>query len=301
MLSELRVLADDVNLCGESPIWDPRQQRLYWTDALGSRFFSYDWATSRHECIKIGIDLTGFALLEDGGFVVTNNLGIWIWDGGDNLKLVADHVGTAKCRMNDCIADPRGRLLGGSSFYDPSADYDLGKLFCVDNDGTTRILDEGFHLANGMGFAPNSNTLYFTDSVARRIFAYDYDIESGIAKNRRLVVKIPDTEGIPDGLTIDNDGFLWSAQWYGSCVIRYDPDGKVERRLAIPAKQTSSVAFGGPELTDMFITSASKPFLSPVMAPRYDPISGYLGGALFHANLGIAGKREFLAKITIRS
>jgi D-xylonolactonase len=296
----LSVLADYVNLCGESPLWDVQQQCLYWTDALGARFFRYQWNSNVHQCVKQGIEINSVALQEDGGFVIANNFGIWIWDGGDSLKLIAEEFEGAKCRVNDCIADPRGRLIAGSNFYDPSVDYPFGKLFCVYSSGVIDILDEGFHLANGLGFSPDCNTLYFTDSIARCILAYDYDVEMGAAKNRRTLVKVPRAEGIPDGLTIDREGFLWSAQWYGGCVVRYDPDGKVERRLMIPAKQPSSIAFGGPELTDIFITSANSPDPSPAMPIGYDPNSGYQGGALFHTNLGIPGKREFLTKIAAR-
>jgi D-xylonolactonase len=90
---------------------------------------------------------------------------------------------------------------------------------------------------------------------------------------------------------------VWSAEWFGSCVVRYDPDGKVERRVPIHAKQTSSVEFGGPDLTDIFITSAAKSEPMPVMPPGYDPDSGYFGGALFHINLGIQGKSEYRTNI----
>jgi D-xylonolactonase len=113
-------------------------------------------------------------------------------------------------------------------------------------------------------------------------------------------VKVPNTSGLPDGLTVDAEGFVWSAEWYGSCIVRYDPDGRVERRIATPAKQTSSLMFGGPDLTDIFITSAGKSEPMPVMPPGYDPQSGNFGGALYHINPGIRGKREFLANISVK-
>jgi D-xylonolactonase len=98
-------------------------------------------------------------------------------------------------------------------------------------------------------------------------------------------------------MTVDSEGFIWSAQWYGSCVVRYDPEGKIERRIQTPAKQTSSIAFGGEDLTDMFITSAAKSGALPIMPRGYDPKSGYFGGRLYHLNLGIKGKSEFKASI----
>jgi len=200
--------------------------------------------------------------------------------------------------MNDAIADPEGRFFAGSWFYDPTKEYELGKLIRVDTDGSAHVVDDGIHLANGLAFSPDGTTLYFTDSAARRIYAYDYDRSTGNIQNRRVIVQVPASEGLPDGLTVDAAGFLWSAQWYGSCVVRYDPDGKVERRIEVPAKQTSSVAFGGEELTDIFITSAAKSEPMPVMPEGYDAVSGYFGGRLYRVNLGIAGKTDYRANIS---
>lgn len=298
-MTHLDVVAEYGDLCGEGPIWDARLNSLYWTDCAGLKFYRCDWTSKKSEIIKDGLEINGCALGAAGGFVITNNSGIWFWDGCSGPRLIADEVHGAKCRMNDCIADPNGRLLAGSCFYDPVKDYPLGKLMCVDTDGSTRILDEGFHLSNGLGFSPDCKSLYYTDSAARAIFVYDYHAASGTAKNRRIFVKVPSNEGLPDGLTVDAEGFVWSAQWYGSCIVRYDPDGKVERRWQTPAKQTSSLTFGGPDFTDIFITSAAKSEPMPIMPAGYDPESGYFGGALFHVSLGIAGKPEFKTNIRV--
>ncbi len=287
-------IADFQDLCGEAPLWDVRRSCLFWTDCVGLKFYRYDWTSKKSEIVKDGLEINGCALSVNGGVVITNNSGIWLWDGG-SVQLIADTVEGTVCRMNDCIADPNGRLLAGSWFYDPGKEYPLGNLICVDTDHSARILDEGFHLSNGLGFSPHGKTLYFVDSAARLIFVYDYDAIHGAVKNRRIFVRVPDYEGLPDGLTVDAEGFVWSAQWYGSCVVRYDPDGKVERRLQTPAKQTSSLAFGGPDLTDIFITSAAQSESMPIMPAGYDYKSGYFGGALFHINLGIVGKPEFRA------
>jgi D-xylonolactonase len=294
---QLDVIADYGELCGEGPIWDVKNSRLYWTDITGQKFYCYDWAAKTHHVVKEGFEISGAAINQGGGFVISNTTGVWLWDGEGSPRLLAAEVDGSPLQLNDCIADPQGRFLAGSLFYDPSKDYPLGKLICVDTDGSARILDEGFHLSNGLGFSSDCKTLYFTDSVARTIFAYEYVATGGTVRNRRIFHKVPVTSGIPDGLTVDADGFVWSAEWYGSRVTRYDPDGKVERRIETPAKQTSSLAFGGPELTDIFITSAGKSEPMPVMPPGYDPNSGYFGGKLFHVNLDIRGKPEFLANI----
>jgi D-xylonolactonase len=215
------------------------------------------------------------------------------------VKLIAGEVDGSKLQVNDCIADPAGRLYAGTCFYDPSTEYELGKLVRVDTNGNTSIVDDGIQMANGLGFSPDLSTLYFTDSGLRRIYAYDYKVTTGEVSNRRIVVQVPNTEGLPDGMTVDSEGFIWSAQWYGSAVVRYDPDGAVERRIDTPAKQTSAIAFGGDDLTDIFITSAGKSGALPIMPPGYDPQTGYIGGRLYQLNLGINGKPEHRADISI--
>jgi D-xylonolactonase len=295
----IEVIADYQDLCGECPVWDPGTATLYWTDCVGQRFYRYRRQTGAHEIVKQGLEITGYRLNEGGGFAVVNNSGIWLWDGAGSVQLIADHAGGDKCQMNDCIADPAGRLLAGSWFYDPGGTYPLGKLLRVDARGGVTVLDDGIHLANGLAFSLDYRTLYFTDSAARRIYAYDYNPETGDARNRRVLVQVPREEGLPDGLTVDAEGFLWSAQWYGSSVVRYDPDGKVERRISTPAKQTSCVTFGGPDLSELYITSAARSEAMPVMPPGYDPNTGFFGGPLYRVPAGVQGRPESKARISI--
>jgi D-xylonolactonase len=299
-MSQVKVVADYGDLCGEGPMWDPDTGCLYWTDQEAHKFYRYHQASNKHEIVKQGLEITGYCMNRSGGFVVANSRGIWLWDGADDLRLIADQVENTKCQMNDAIADPEGRFFAGSNFYDPGKEYELGKLIRVDTDGTVHVADEGFHLSNGLAFSPDETIMYFTDSVARRIYAYDYDRRTGDLGNRRVLVRVPDDEGLPDGLTVDAEGFLWSAQWYGGCVVRYDPEGKVERRIKFPAKQVSSIAFGGKDLSDIFVTSASKTWPSPAMPKSYDPVSGNFGGQLYCVNLGIQGKPDYRADIRLR-
>jgi D-xylonolactonase len=298
-MPEATVVADYRNLCGECPVWNPEDGILEWTDCVGLKFFRLNWTSRQHAMVKQGLTIYGFRRNRQGGFVITNNDGIWLWKGDGTLTLIAAEADGSKCQVNDCVADARGRLLTGSYFYNPAAEYALGKLIRVDTNGQTSVIDDGFDLANGLGFSPDGQVLYFADTVARRIYAYDYDLSAGAVRNRRVLVQVPHEEGLPDGLAVDAAGFIWSAQWYGSCIVRYDPDGKVERRVQVPAKQVSSLAFGGPDLTDIFITSAGQSEVMPIMPPGYDPHTGNFGGPLYHLNLGIAGLCSKLADITL--
>jgi sugar lactone lactonase YvrE len=297
-MQQPEIIADFGNLNGEAPLWDPDTSSLYWTDCVGFKFFRFNAKSGKSEVLRTGVEVTGFALNEGGEFVIANTKGIWLWDGAKSLKLIAAEVDGAVCQMNDAAADPAGRFLAGSCFYDPAGSYKLGCLLRVDNSGHTSVLDDGIHLANGIGFSPDAKTVYLTDSAARIIYRYDYDVRTGDVRNRSVVVRVPLNEGIPDGLAVDAEGFLWSAQWYGGCVVRYDPDGKVERRILMPAKQTSSVAFGGPEFSQLFITSAAEPFPSPLAPTDYDP-SGCMGGPLYRLSVGILGKPQFKARVQI--
>src|SRR5262249_21148072 len=126
-------------------------------------------------------------------------------------------------------------------------------------------------------------------------------ISDGSLRNRRTFVRIPGDQGVPDGLTVDAEGFVWSAQWFGGCIVRYDPDGRVQQTIAIPASQTSSLTFGGPDLDDIFVTSAGMPDALSLAPPGYATGTMPAGGQLFHLNLGIRGKPEFEANIRGRS
>jgi len=287
--------ADD--LCGECPVWDTHSRSLFWTDCVGLRFRRLDGDSGRFETLRSGIEIYGFRRNRPGGFLVTNTSGVWTWDGRGDLIPVAQEAGGARLQLNDCTADSLGRLITASFFYDPAGNYPPGRLLRVDGDGRVTVLDEGFHLSNGLALSPDERTLYFADSATRQIWAYDYDIRSGTAANRRLFVQVPATEGIPDGLTVDSEGFVWSAQWYGGCVVRYDPEGREECRLAVPAKQTSSVTFGGPDLMDLFITTAGKSEAMPLMPPGYDPDTGPFGGPLYRVATDIRGQAPHMADI----
>lgn len=296
----LNIVADNGDLCGECPVWDAGRSILYWTDCGGLKFYEHNPATSETRLLREGLEVNGFRRNQAGGFVITNNSGIWLWSGGaSDPRKVATEAAGEPCRMNDCVADSRGRLLACSWFYNASEAYRSGRLLRIDADGSVTVLDDGFHLANGLAFSPDGTALYATDSAQRLIYRYDYDEGHGSVRNRRTLVRVPDTEGLPDGLKVDAEGFLWSAQWYGSSIVRYDPDGSCERRIPVPAKQVSSLTFGGPDFTTLFITTAKQSEPMPLMPPAYDPRIGPFGGPLFSIELDIRGLADLPAQIRL--
>jgi sugar lactone lactonase YvrE len=297
----IQVVADYEDLCGEGPLWDERKQILYWTDIDGKKFYRYLWSEGRHELVYEGFQVNGASMQEYGGFVVTNSSGIWLWDSPTQPRLLASEADGKDCVLNDCIADPEGRVYSGSYHYNPVGTAAPSYLFRIDTDGSIHIADEGIHFSNGLAFSRDCNTLYFSDSVARCIYAYDWNRETGNLTHRRVFVRVPRDHGFPDGLTVDAEGFIWCAQWFGGRITRYDPDGKVERVIPLPAAQTSSLAFGGPDLDIIFVTSASLSNMLAEAPPGYDADSVFVGGRLYQIRAGIQGRNEHRSRIRLGS
>lgn len=293
----MEIIANDGNLCGEGPHWDEREESLYWVDIVGKRLYRYLWRHQRHELVHEGFSVNGFCLQQENGFLVTSRQGAWLWQPGQEPALLASTVDGEECCLNDCLADPEGRVYSGSYHLNQDGSFSPSFLFRIDTDGSVHIVDEGIGFANGLAFSPDCATLYFTDIAARCIYAYDWRRKDGAVKNRRVFVRIDRSQGLPDGLTVDADGFLWCAHWFGGCVTRYDPEGKLERRIETPAAQTSSLVFGGPDLDEIYVTSAAMSD-GLILAPEgYNPNKVFLGGPLFRFRPGIRGKLKFRSNV----
>jgi len=202
-----------------------------------------------------------------------------------NLDFLIDEIAEERdTRFNDVIADPVGRVFCGTM---PSPSH-LGSLYRLDTEGTiTQVLD-GVRISNGMGFTPDARRMYFTDSPTRSISVFDYDVDTGELSNRRVFVNTEDNDGIPDGMTVDAEGYVWSARWDGSSLVRYSPEGEQVSRLWLPARKVSSVTFGGEDYTDLYVTTAGGD----------DKIGeGPGAGCLYRINLGIRGKPEYLSNV----
>ena len=294
MQNTLEILASDGNRCGEAPIWDATGNRVVWVDIESALVFQFSMFDKRKAVISRGLPVAGVALNRKGGMIFAGRTGLHLWRAQDDyVTLVAEHDGQPLV-FNDIIADPRGRIHAGTAYWGPNGMEKTGKLYLIAPDGSIRVMDEGIEHSNGLGFSPDNRTLYFADSGARRIYAYDVDAKTGMLARRRIFVEVPPAEGIPDGLTVDAAGHVWCAQWYGGQIVRYDPDGKVERRLPMPVKQVSSVAFGGPDLADLYITSAAEFWPSDLTPAGFDPAAP-LGGSLYRVHLDMRGKPEHMA------
>ena len=279
------LIADYECVIGEGPLWHPGEKRVYWTDIPTGRMFRYNPARGVHEQFYDGEVVGGFTIQEDGSLLLFMAKGaIAVWRDG-KLHYIYDEIPNEReTRFNDVIADPAGRVFCGTM----STPDRCGRLYRLDtNRRLTELLDD-VDISNGMGFTPDRKQMYYTDSPKREIYLFDYDQDSGGITNRRVFVRTPEGEGVPDGMTVDAEGYIWSARWDGSCLVRYSPDGREDRRIEFPAKKVSSVIFGGEDYTDMYVTTAGG---------NNKAEEGSGAGALFRINVGIRGVPEYLSRI----
>lgn len=271
----------------ENPLWHPFEQRLYWTDIPTGRLFRYDPATNTSEQIYSGEPVGGFTIQADGSLLLFKTRGtIEIWQEGKITTVIAEIPQERESRFNDAIADPNGRVFCGTM---PTPKR-KGRLYRLDTDGSLTVMLEGISVSNGMGFTPDRKQFYHTDSDEREIYLFDYDQFSGNLSNKRVRITTPVGEGVPDGMTVDASGYIWSARWDGGHLFRYTPDGTEILRVPFPAKKVTSVTFGGSDCTDIYVTTAG--------GDRRDE-EGAGAGAVFRLNLGIRGVPEFLSKINL--
>ncbi|HEX4208468.1 MAG TPA: SMP-30/gluconolactonase/LRE family protein [Ktedonobacteraceae bacterium] len=247
------------NQLGEGSFWNAHEQRLYWLDIKQQRFYRGDIGTDEHEYVDVGVEIGVTAPREAGGLVMATNKGFAFWHPQQpTLQFVANPFeGEENRRFNDGNIDAKGRFWVGTMCDPPNTCPDpVCKLYRLDPDSTVHMMDTGLGMPNGLVWSPDNTIMYLTDSPQQVIYQYDFDLESGVIANRRPFVQTHNEPGVPDGLTIDDQGFLWSVRYNGGKIIRYDPDGKVEREIRVPVPHPTSCAFAGPQLHDLYITTA---------------------------------------------
>lgn len=293
----LEIIAEGDAL-GEAPFWDAEHQRLLWTDVYASAVNAYDPVKREKTVVRKGDMVFGLIPQRDGGLIITGAAGMQFAPWGEPARSIVSEFDGQSLFLNDSIADAKGRVYTGTVYWGPNGLVKRGHLFMVDNDGRAHIVDSGMGMSNGLGFSPDDKILYFTDTYDQAIYAYDVDAETGALRNKRVFVKVPRNEGMPDGMTVDAEGNVWSALWFGGKVVCYDPDGKVKTAIELPIRQVASVMFGGKDLDELYITSSSVPFKVAEMAPEgYDFDAPNVGGSVYRTRPGVKGRLENLANI----
>ena len=243
---------------GEGPLWDWRSQVLHWVDIDQQRLYRFDPASGVHDQVDLPYAACAIALRAAGGLVLATRHGFAAWDWNDcTLRPIADPEAGRPTRFNDGAVDSRGRFWAGTIALDPER-YHIpdNRLYRLDLDGSVHLMESGLTISNGPGWSPDDRTMYLTDTVAQKIYAYDFDAEQGVISNRRDFVVTPDGPGYPDGLAVDAAGGVWSARIAAGKLVRYDSQGRAERELPLPVTCPTSCAFGGPELDQLFITTS---------------------------------------------
>ena len=261
----------------EGPVWDPIRRRLLWVDIregtvlLGT--LHDDGTISVEDRVSTPGTVGAVAVSEAGDWILAGQHGILTRSVTGRIAVGPTILATGSGRrLNDGKADPAGRFVVGTLKIDESATVEE-RLVVVDPDGSTRDLDDDLTLANGLAWSPDGGTLYSIDTVRQLVNERSYDPRTGTAGPRRVLVSI-EGDVYPDGMCVDAAGFLWIAIWNGGEVRRYAPDGVLERTIAIPAPQVSCVAFAGPELATMVVTTAHKLMSAEQLAAA--PLSGRL-------------------------
>lgn len=280
---EARVASADAHLLGEGPVWDAARERLLWVDINAGHVFEgrlvddFVRVGRKHE---FGETVGAVVCDRDGRLLVAGRRGLLtVEDEGERAHLV-DLIPEGKdSRLNDGACDPAGRFLVGSLALDDRHDQEC--LYRYEADGTTTTIDADLTLSNGLAWSPDQSIMYSVDSVPGTIWERAYDAATGAYGERRVLLEIADST--PDGLCVDIDGNLWLALWGTGQVRRYSPEGEHLATVEVAAPNVTSVAFVGPRLDTLLITSASAQ-MTPEDTARHPD-----AGRVFLADVGTRG------------
>jgi len=287
------------NHLGEGPVWDVQEGCLYWLDCTGRRvgkpaIWRLDPRTGQVRQWSIDRDVGSLALRQGGGAVLALDDGFYVFDfRNSRLELIqlvdADQPRT---RLNDGKCDRRGRFFAGG--MDDKEELKICGLWRLDPDLRVARVDDSIICSNGPCWSPDDRTFYLADTFQGEVWAYDYDIATGGLSNRRTFASFKNDAGVADGSTVDEEGCVWNAQLISGDLVRYAPDGSVERRIGMPVRNITSVMFGGDRLDELWVTSMARvkhPAVHDRFAKEVRP--QFLAGSLFRiTGLGIRGLPE---------
>lgn len=256
-MTEVRQAVTGPIALGECPIWSEAEQVLYWIDIDGHAVHRHDPASGTDEHRDVGARPGALALTAATGRLVLameHRITRLDWDTGEVTPwLEVEEPG--RNRFNDGRTDPAGRLVIGTMWPDTGARRRTGSLYSIAGDGTVTTLLTEIGVPNGIAFDVERGLMYFADTPNQIVLVADYDPETGRRSNAREFFDYRDIPGKPDGACVDAEGHYWSASVHGWAVIRVRPDGLLDRRIDLPVKKPSMPAFGGPDLSTLFITS----------------------------------------------
>jgi L-arabinonolactonase len=285
-MAELHCIQPANAILGEGPSWDTAESVLYWVDIKRPAIFRWDPKKGQTGHWPMSEPIGCVSAAQSGRLVFADASGFGFLDlnSGELFRIFDPESDRPQNRFNDGKVDRAGRFWAGT--IDDQCVKPTGSLYRLDLDLSIHRLGTGFICSNGLGWSPDNQTMYFTDSMVRTIWAYEFDLRTGDLGTRRVFAKLSDNDGVPDGLTVDSEGFVWSAIWDGWRLIRYAPDGTIDQEIPVPVQRPSSCVFGGPDLKTLYITSAC------IELGWKSLKDGPLAGALFALRTEVAGLPE---------
>jgi L-arabinonolactonase len=285
-MGALRLAVDARNKLGEVPVWDVAEQALYWIDIEGKKLFRLDHASGAVRDWTFAERIGSFALRRQDGLVCAFESGFAFFDpaSGAVQWIARPEAMIRRNRFNDGKCDRAGRFWAGT--MDDRLTEHTGSLYRLDPDGNAHRMDGGIGISNSLAWSPDDKVFYFADTMDGTIYAYDFDAATGEIANKRVFATTDTQPGSPDGSTIDADGYLWNAQWNGWRLVRYAPDGRVDRIVDLPVQKPTSCMFGGPDLRTLYVTSATWDLAGAALAAQ-----PWAGGVLA-LDVGVAGLPE---------
>jgi sugar lactone lactonase YvrE len=282
ILPEPEILVRRDAYLGEGPVWDPRSGRVLWVDIADGLVLSTDPADGSTSERRLPKSVSVVLPRARGGYVAALEDGFYVLpDEGEPERIARVEADDPRTRFNDGEIDPQGRFWAGTMGW--HAEPGLGSLYRLDPDGTVRRMVESVTISNGLGWSPDGATMYYVDTPTLRIDRFDFDPVSGAISGRREFVTIREGGGRPDGLTVDAEGAVWVATWPGHGVHRYLPDGTLDAVIPLPVSNVSSCELGGPDLCDLYITTAWE------LLSEEEHAAQPLAGSLFRTRVDVPG------------
>ena len=259
---KITLLSDAHYELGEGPVWNEAEQALYWTDINAKVIHRYDWRTKAFSEWRLPDICGSLGFRKDGSGVVAFRTSLNLFDFktgkvGKQLCDITEEHAHPQNRLNDGKIGPDGRYWVGS-IDDRPVREPIAALYCIEADGSYRMVQDKLLGSNGLAWSPDGKTMYHSDTGVREAYAYDYDVKTGQATNRRLFYKFDETTGFPDGAAMDAEGYYWSAGVRGGRINRVSPAGKIERFVKTPMQFPTMPCFCGPDLTTIAVTSLDR-------------------------------------------
>jgi sugar lactone lactonase YvrE len=255
---DYKVVTPHCCLLGEGPVWDSGTKTICWVDILNGKIHQFSLIENKFYSLNVGELVGAIAITSNGDFIAALKCGLAFVDRktGGIIPISNPEMHLPENRFNDGKCDPSGRFWVGSMSL--TEKLGAGSLYTIEKNLEYSVKIKDVTISNGLAWSPDHTTFYYIDTPTYQVAAYDYNEETGNITNKRIAISVPEKEGYPDGMTIDNEGMLWIAHWDGWQVTRWDPNsGRKLLSIPLPVARITSCTFGGNDLKDLYITSAS--------------------------------------------